>query len=353
MSVRTRIILGVLAALLLLGGGTGAWIAFGPNTPDYEGAREITIPPGASFATTVASLEARGIIASRRTLALVGTVTGWRDQVKSGHYTFEAGASNYDILTTLRRGLQTPIRLTIPPGTRPEVVANVTARHMRFTPEEFLAALRDTTLATELETDTTHLFGYLLPETYSFYWGTPAAEVVRRAKREFDRFYNQTLAARADSIDLAKPEVVELAAIVEWEAHLASEKPRIAGVYLNRLDRGMPLQADPTVQYAVIQREGQKRRLLYEDYDLDHPYNTYNYRGLPPGPITNPSRSSLRAVVHAEEHDYLFFVANGEGGHTFSRTHREHVNAANEYRRQMRERRREQRQQDESSGSRP
>ena len=349
MSVRTRIVLALSAALLLAVGGTGAWIIFGPNTPDYAEARSVTIPEDASFDSVADSLVDRGILASRSTFVLLGRATGWDGQVKSGHYTFESGASNYDLLDALRRGLQTPIRLTIPPGTRPEVVAAVLARDMAFDAAEMEAALRDTALAAELETDTTHLFGYMLPETYFHYWGTSPETVVRRAKQEFDRFYGN-LAPRADSIDLTKPEVVALAAIVEWEAYFNREKPRIAGVYLNRLDIGMPLQADPTIQYAVMQREGAKRRLLYEDYDLDHPYNTYNYRGLPPGPITNPSKSSLRAVVNAENHNYLYFVANGEGGHTFSRTHREHVNAANEYRELMRERRREQRQQDASGG---
>lgn len=352
MSVRTRIILAMLATLLLIGGGASTWIVFGPNTPAYDGKRSVTIPEGASFESITDSLAARDILDSRQTFVLVGSITGWRDQIKSGHYAFESGASNYDLLNALRRGLQTPIRLTIPPGSRPRVVAQILARDMAFSPEDVLTALRDTALAAELDTDTTHLFGYMLPETYFHYWGTPAAEVVQRAKHEFDRFYAETIRPQADSIDLTKSEIVELASIVEWEAFLARERPRIAGVYLNRLDRGMPLQADPTIQYAVMQREGQKRRLLYKDYDIDHPYNTYNYRGLPPGPVTNPSRSSLRAVANAEDHNYYFFVANGEGGHTFSRTHREHVNAANEYRRKMRKRRQAQ-QDDKSSGGRP
>ncbi len=351
MSVRIRIVLALSAALLLAAGGTGAWMIFGPNTPEYAEARSVTIPEDASFGAVADSLVERGILASRTTFVLVGRATGWGGQIKSGHYSFEAGASNYDLLDALRRGLQTPIQLTIPPGSRPEVVASVLARDMAFDAADVRAALRDTALAAALNTDTTHLFGYMLPETYSHYWGASPETVIRRAKQAFDRFY-APLAPAADSLDLSKPDVASLAAIVEWEAYFDREKPRIAGVYLNRLDIGMPLQADPTIQYAVLQRGGAKRRLLFEDYNLDHPYNTYTYRGLPPGPITNPSKSSLRAVVHAEAHNYLYFVADGEGGHTFSRTHREHVNAANEYRERMRERRREQRQQDESSGGR-
>ena len=336
------ILIGAALALLLLSGGIGAWIIYGPNTPDYPGERSVKIPEGARFAAVADSLEASGILAARTPFVWMGRLTGWGDQVKAGHYTFAAGASNYDLLDALRRGLQTPIRLTIPPGSRPNVVAAVAARHMAFPADSFAAALRDTALATALDTDTTHLFGYMLPETYFFYWQTPARTVVRRVKEAFDTYYAERLQAAADSLDLSKAEVANLAAIVEWETARRSEKPTIAGVYLNRLDRGMALQADPTVQYAVLAREGRKRRLFFRDYEIDHPYNTYTYRGLPPGPVTNPSKSSLQAAVQPEQHNYYYFVADGDGGHTFSRTHREHINAANAYRELMRERRREQ-----------
>lgn len=343
---RTYLLAALVSGLVLA--GTGAWIIFGANTPNYGGERSVKVPPGADFAAVVDSLEERGILASQATFRLVGWLSGWRHQVKTGHYTFEAGASNYRMLNVLRRGLQTPIRVTIPPGSRPEVVAAVAGRDMAFTPAEFHAALRDTALAAALDTDTTTLFGYMMPETYFFYWQTPAEEVVRRIEEQFDTFYERNLQAGADSLDLTKSELVALASIIEWETGIVDEKVRIAGVYLNRLDRGMPLQADPTVQYAVMEREGQKRRLLFKDYDIEHPYNTYNFRGLPPGPLTNPSPSSMRAVVNAEDHRYFYFVATGDGDHTFSRTLREHVRAANEYRRLMRERRREQASSDNS-----
>lgn len=338
-ALRTALILALAGGLVLAAVGT--WVIFGANTPHFEGERSVKIPSGAGFEAATDSLAARGILSSRTTFRLVGWLSGWRHQIKSGHYTFEAGTSNYTLLNTIRRGLQTPIRVTIPPGSRPEVVAKVAARDMAFDADAFHAALRDTALVAELDTDTTHLFGYMLPETYFFYWQTPADEVVRRIKEQFDDYYARHFAAQADSLDLTKGELVTLASIIEWETGLPEEKPRIAGVYLNRLDIGMALQADPTVQYAVLQREGKKRRLFFRDYRIRHPYNTYTFRGLPPGPLTNPSPSSMQAVVNAEQHDYLYFVATGNGGsHTFSETLREHARAANEYRRRMRERRR-------------
>jgi UPF0755 protein len=176
----------------------------------------------------------------------------------------------------------------------------------------------------------------MLPETYEFYWQTPPETVVRRVKQAFDRFYERELAAVADSLGFTKREVVTLASIVEEEALFDAEKPRIAGVYLNRLERGWPLQADPTVQYALMDRGGERvTRVLYKHLEIDHPYNTYQIQGLPPGPIANPSPSSLRAAASPERHEYFYFAADGTGGHTFSRTLREHNRAAQKYQRML------------------
>ena len=205
-----------------------------------------------------------------------------------------------------------------------------------MTSDDFLDALRDTSLARELGTTPERLFGYMLPETYEFYWQTSPETVVRRIKHGFDRFYDRSLAAGADTLGFTKREVVTLASIIEWEAIHDAEKPRIAGVYVNRLQQGWRLQADPTIQYVLIDTEGERTsRVLYSDLEIDHPYNTYRNGGLPPGPITNPSPSSLRAAVNPENHDYFYFAADGTGGHSFSRTLREHNQAAEEYHRML------------------
>ena len=148
--------------------------------------------------------------------------------------------------------------------------------------------------------------------------------------------------AQADSLGLTLHQVITIASIVEREAVMPEERSTIASVYYNRIAQGMPLQADPTVQYVIQRREGQKRRLLYADYRIEDPYNTYLRAGLPPGPITNPSKTSLAAAVNPEEHDYFFFVARGDGGHVFSRTITEHNRAAARYHALMRQRRAEQ-----------
>jgi len=271
---------------------------------------------------------------------VVGTVTGWRRHIRAGHYAFASGSSNVDLLNALRTGREAPIRVRIPAGTRPEVAAATAAQEMRFTADDLLATLRDTALAEALEVPPGALFPYLLPDTYHFSWLTPPSRVLRSIKQTFDTRWTDDWQAQADSLGLSQHEVLTLASIVEWETGMEEEKARVAGVYLNRLDRGMRLQADPTVQYALLETEGQRRRLFFVDYDIDHPYNTYQIDGLPPGPLTNPSRSSIEAVLYPETHDYLYFVAHIDGGHTFSRTLREHNRAARAFHEAVRQQRR-------------
>lgn len=329
---------GVPVALLL--SALVWWMAFAPNTPAYDDERAVYLPPGTGFETIIDSLESAGVLRSAFTFRAVGTATGWRRDVRAGHYRFESGASNVALLDALRKGHDAPIRVTIPPGTRPGIAAAVAAREMRFDPSTFQEALRDSALATSVGAPPGDLFPYLLPDTYHFDWLTPPRRVVENIVGTFDRWWADAHQTQADSLGLSQYEVLTLASIVEWETGVEEEKARVAGVYLNRLNRGMRLQADPTVQYALLEAEGQRRRLFFVDYDIDHPYNTYQIDGLPPGPLTNPSRSSIEAVLYPGAHDYLYFVASIDGGHTFSRTLREHNRAARAFHEAVRQQRR-------------
>jgi UPF0755 protein len=332
----------VRTILLLLSAGiivlvVGYLTIFGGNTPSFAGERSVYIGRNATLSAVTDSLVAAGVLDQRQSFEAVARATGWGSQVKAGHYTFAEGTSTYDILQTLRRGLQAPVSVVIPPGSRPDVVAAVVARGMEFEPQDFLDALADDSLAAALGTDTTHLFGYMLPETYNFYWLNDAETVVRRVKEYADELIAASTKSGGNGLGLSADEVVTVASIVEWESDLVDERPVIAGVYLNRLRDGWRLQADPTVQYAVIRLEGQKRRLYFKDYQVRHPYNTYQLDGLPPGPVTNPSPTSISAVLNPEAHKYYYFVARGDGGHIFSRTLAEHNRAAADYRRMLRD----------------
>ena len=332
----------------LLGAGAVYWLLFMPNTTSYDGFSGTKLPSGSSFEAVTDSLANAGLLDSRTSFEWAATLTGWGRQLKPGYYRFEEGATNYDLLDKIRKGRQDPVRVAVPPGTRPGVLAAVLRRDLAIDSTAFREALRDPDFAAELGTDTTDLFGYMRPNSFDIYWTTDARGSIRRLKQEWDRFWTDAMQQQADALGLSRDEVLTLASIVEWEARQPAERPRIAGVYLNRLlgrtrSGRMRLQADPTVQYALMQDEGGRmRRLLFEDYDYPHPYNTYLIDGLPPGPINNPSESSIRAVLAPEDHDYLYFVAKGDGSHTFSRTLREHNNAANAYRTLMRERRQQQ-----------
>ncbi len=339
--MKTRLIWRIAVALGIAGLialAVGYWVVFSGNTGAFEGERSVYIERAASLDAVADSLVDAGVLGDRGRFALLARATGWGDQVKAGHYTFTAGASSYEILQTLRRGLQKPVRVVIPPGSRPEVVAAVVAREMEFEPDDFLKALENDSLARALGTDTQHLFAYMLPETYSFYWLNDAETVVKKVKEYADGVLASAARRDVHGLSLSPDDVLNVASIVEWESDLVDERPVIAGVYLNRLRDRWRLQADPTVQYAIIKTEGKKRRLYFRDYEIDDPYNTYRFIGLPPGPVTNPSPTAIKAVLAPERHGYFFFVSNGDGSHVFTRTLREHNRAAAQYRRRMRER---------------
>jgi len=336
-------LLGVIALIALALSLAGYDLFLRSTTPQFEGKRSINIRPDTQLEDIADDMVESGILKRSNGFVWLGKLTGWGSQIKAGHYEFDSGISNRDILEVLRRGLQEPVHVRVPAGTRKERLIRSMASEMEFSSEELTSVFSDVELAEELATDTTHLWGFMIPDTYYFYWLTDPKDVVRRIKDRYDKLYQAAL----DSLDsiplnLAPDEVIRLAGIVEWESSHLPEKPRIAGVYLNRLRNRWALQADPTIQYAIMLQEGEKRRLFFRDYEINHPYNTYKHRGLPPGPITNPTASSIQSVLYPEDHNYFYFVAKGDGQHIFSRTLAEHRRNAQEYYRVMEQRRREQ-----------
>lgn len=335
--IRIGAVLGVMGVVAVLIG----WHLFLRSaTPEFEGKRSVNLHPDIPPSEVADRLVAAEILENTTGFMLLAKATGWGDQIKAGHYEFETGVSNRDIIDVLRRGLQEPVHVRIPAGTRKERMIRSMASEMEFSEQDLWDVLHDPAFAMELGTDTTHLWASMVPDTYFFYWLTEPEDVVRRVRDRYDGL----IAAAKDSLgtlpmDMNADEVVRLAGIVEWESSHVPEKPTIAGVYMNRLTNGWRLDADPTVQYAIMLQEGNKRRLFFRDYRLDHPYNTYRFRGLPPGPITNPTASSIQSVMYPASHGYYFFVARGDGTHIFSRTLAEHRRNAQEYYRVMNERR--------------
>jgi UPF0755 protein len=306
------------------------FVAWGPNVFDGENEKILYVSRGRSFHAIVDSLEAKGIIRSRRMFELVARLTGGTDRLQVGKYLFSSGISNMDIYRALRSGKGSLIiSATLPEGTTARVQARILAHHLGIDSARYMHLVRDPSFTHSLGVEAASLEGYLFPDTYGFSWEPAEDEVIRRQVAEFRQFFNDTLQQRASELGWTVDRAITFASIVEGEAVLGEERPIIAGVYHNRLRIGMKLEADPTIQYIVPDGP---RRLLFSDLKTDSPYNTYMYAGLPPGPVNNPGRSSIVAALYPVQHSYLFFVANGKGGHWFSRSYDEHVRNVRKYR---------------------
>lgn len=252
----------------------------------------------------------------------------------AGRYEVDSLSTVTALLDRMSRGHQDPFLLTIPPGATWERIRARLDDRMRFTAAEFDSTVSDSAFLAEMGITRADVHGRLLPESYEVFWTDPPATVLRRINQVFRRQVVEPYAARLDSLGWTVDQALTLASIIELEVYHTDEKPRVSGLYWNRLRIGMPLQADPTVAFAV----GERRRLFYSDYRVNHPYNTYRFRGLPPGAITNPRLGSIRAALYPEQHQYLYMVARGDGYHTFTRTYSEHQAEARKWRRILRER---------------
>ncbi len=279
----------------------------------------VDIPRGSGLVEVSERLAAAQVIDRPWLFRLAVAVAGRDRNLKAGEYRFEPGMSPGQVLERIERGIVLLHRLTIPEGW---TVAEVWAR---LEEAEFLSG--------PLPPPPPE--GTLLPETYLFPRGTPRARVVERMRQAMREALAEAWANRAPDLPLERPEeLLTLASIVEKETAREEEYPLVAAVFVNRLRRGMPLQADPTVIYALTR--GQRplgRPLTRRDLAVDSPYNTYLRKGLPPTPIANPGRKALLASARPAEVDYLYFVADGEGGHRFARTLAEHNANVRAYRR--------------------
>ena len=286
----------------------------------------IGVPPGASLGAVADTLVSRGVLTSNRWFKLRGRMRGVDRQLKPGLYDVAAGTSVDAILDRLADGDAVTFRVTLPEGATIWDLARRTAASLGVPADSVLAAARDPALLKSFGIDATSAEGWLLPDTYSFGGYDTARDVVRAFLRGRQQSWPDDWRARADAIDLEQWEVLTLASIVEGEAKLPQERPTIAAVYRNRLRIGMPLQADPTIQYAyLLDRGARKPRLFNTDYAYQSPYNTYLIRGLPPTPIGNPTNDAIEAVLSPANVPYLYFVARGDGSHVFARTYAEHL----------------------------
>jgi|WetSurMetagenome_2_1015567.scaffolds.fasta_scaffold09932_4 UPF0755 protein len=323
--------LGVAGAVLL---ACVYYIFLMPNYYSDQKGKLVTISRGMSFRVAVDSLIEAGVIRNKWSFELAGRILGASKSIKVGKYLFVSGQSNYDILRDINYGRsRVIIPVTIVEGWRLEKIAHRFAHDLGVDEKIFLSLCQDEKFIHSHGINASSLQGYLLPETYSFYWQPEEQEILTRILNGFKQFYNDSLLKRQELLGKTQLEILTLASIIEAESNVDEERPKVAGVYWNRLKKNMRLEADPTVQYAL----GEGRRLRFLDLELESPYNTYRHIGLPPAPINNPGKLSILAALYPEQHEYLFFVATGTGGHRFAKNYSDHQKNIRLYHRTKRE----------------
>jgi UPF0755 protein len=300
--------------------------ACGP-APDAPRAR-VVIPPGASVHAIADTLAAHGVISSERWFRVLARLGGYDRRLQSGPYELIRGQGARSALKALTGGHAVLTRFTVPEGFTLLDIVLAAESTLGIPRDRFLPVTRDTALLREFAVPAASFEGFLKPETYLFADGVGPEVVVRTMAEAARAEWDASFAAGAASQGLDRLTATILASLVEGEAKVEQDRPLVAAVYRNRLRIGMPLQADPTVQYAIELATGERKPRLYEkDYGFKSPYNTYLNAGLPPGPVGSPGRKSIEAVLAPADVPFLYFVAGPGGAHYFSRTYAEHLRA--------------------------
>jgi UPF0755 protein len=284
----------------------------------------IIIKPGDSMIRVVNKLKLAGLTRGGTGIRLISKITGKDRHIQTGRYDFPKGVTPYSVFRKITQGEVTLKEVTIPEGLTIREIAGILKRGLDIDSAQFVTLATNNKVAKDLGVPADNLEGYLFPDTYRFSWGTTSEEAIYILVEQFQKTFNDTLRKRAEEIGFSLAKTVTLASMIEAEARDGEERELISAVYHNRLKRGMLLQCDPTVIYALPELD---RPLLLVDLEIDSPYNTYKHAGLPPGPIGNPGKASLVAALYPADVDYLYFVARGDGTHVFSTTLRQHNNA--------------------------
>jgi UPF0755 protein len=326
-----RRILRVLLLLVLLGAAVAAYFSYRlehPSKPPAGSAHaKVLFPVGTSTAKIFEILAREGVVQDAKPAEIYYRVYRAGTPLQAGEYEFERPTSIDEIINKMAKGDVVQYTIVVPEGLTAEETFELFWRQGIGGPEAFRQALADAELLPGLSKGVNDLEGFLFPETYLVTRSTSARQIVDRMVGQFRKNFTPEMREKAHDLGMTPRQAVTLASIIEKESALKSEGPLIAAVYLNRLKKGMRLQADPTVQYA-LKRDGKYTGVLHRsDYSYDSPYNTYAADGLPPGPICNPGLSALKAAVSPAKTDYLYFVADNTGGHTFTRTFEEHLQA--------------------------
>jgi UPF0755 protein len=295
------------------------------STHEVDARLLVEVPEGASLRHISHILSEAGLVRDAAKFVLAARFLRLTNRLQAGTYEFGPEFTELGVLLALKYGEVAGRHVTIPEGYRASQIASLMETALGIDSAEFMELVHDPALISDLGLAAPSLEGYLHPDTYRLRLGTGAREAVEVMVAQTRRVFDERFAARAETLGFSLHEILTLASIIEAEAMIDSERSRISAVYHNRINGGWRLEADPTVRYAM---GNYRRKLYYGDLDVASPYNTYRYAGLPPGPIGSPGASSIEAALYplAGCRDF-FFVANGDGTHTFSRTFEEHIRA--------------------------
>lgn len=305
---------------------------FAPNTsiPENEDFY-LLIPTGSQIGDVRDLLKESGAIRNMETYEWVAGRKNYPNHVRPGRYRITNGMNNNELVNMLRSGAQEPVQLIFNPVRTLEKLCGIVGHQIEADSLDILLYLNNEDYISQFGFNEFTVKGMFIPNTYEVYWNSNADQFIRRMEKEYRRFWTEERKSKAEALGLTPHEASTLASIIDEETNKNDEKPKIAGVYLNRLKRGIPLQACPTLRFAT--GDYTIRRVLLEHMEINSPFNTYKHRGLPPGPINIPSIAGIDAVLNAEEHDFFYFSAKEDmsGYHYFSKTLAEHNRRARLY----------------------
>ena len=329
---KTKIIILILGALAVVGAGLAGGIYFSVKSNAVIQEGHLYLHQGTTYDALLDSLSEGSVrLKNPNRFDRIARMLGADENVRAGHYHIKKGTSYLQLARTFQRGWQTPVRVTFNHiRTLPQLAGRI-AGQIEPDSLELLQVMRIDTMPGHYGFTREEFIGMFIPNTYEMYWTVTPQVFLDRMKREYDDFWTEEREKKRERTGLSRNEVITMASIVYEETVKSDEMPRVAGVYINRLKQGMLLQADPTVKFAV--GDFTLRRILYVHLEIDSPYNTYKYTGLPPGPICMPSIKAIDAVLDYENHAYLYFCAKEDfsGYHNFARTLAEHNRNALRY----------------------
>ncbi|MCF8256021.1 MAG: endolytic transglycosylase MltG [Flavobacteriales bacterium] len=332
-------VLMIFLALVVLGGSWAGYefyaTVFSPNVVMEAEEGYFHVPTGSGFKEVADLLQRKGIITNRASFEWLAKQLHYPENIRAGRYLLRTGMNNKDLILLLRSGRQIPVKVVINNIRLKEELAGRVGNLLEADSVEMMRLMSDPLFTLRYGFEPEAFSTLFLPNTYEFYWNTSAEEFVDKLAKEYKKFWTAERMAKAKKLGLEQSEVSILASIVEKESNFRSEHSTVAGVYLNRLRIGMPLQADPTLVFA--NRDFGAKRILNRHKEIDSPYNTYRYKGLPPGPICIPDPRTIDAVLDAEKHSYIYFCAqaDGAGRHAFAATYNEHLRNAQAFQRML------------------